>query len=37
MSAGLLSRPFYRILSGFIGIDYAAEAFLRVLVQDFVR
>ena len=37
MSAGLLLRPFYRILSGFIGIDYAAEAFLRVPVQDFVR
>ena len=27
MSAGLLPNPFYRILSGFIGIDYAAEAF----------
>lgn len=37
MSAGLLSRPFYRILSGFIGVDYAAEAFLHVLAQDFIR
>lgn len=37
MSAGLLLNSFYRILSGFISVDYAAEAFLHVLVQDFVR
>ena len=27
MSAGLLPNPFYRILSGFISVDYAAKAF----------
>ncbi|EEX70493.1 hypothetical protein GCWU000325_02535 [Alloprevotella tannerae ATCC 51259] len=33
MSAGLLLRFFYRILSGFIGIDYAAEAFCASLCK----
>lgn len=37
MSAGLLPNPFYRILSSFISVDYAAEAFLHVLAQEFIR
>ena len=37
MSAGLLPRPFYRILSGFVNVGYAAKAFLHVLAQDFIR
>lgn len=37
MSAGLLPNSFYRILSGFISVDYAAKAFLHVLAQDFIR
>ncbi len=37
MSAGLLLNSFYRILSGFISVDYAAKAFLHVVAQDFIR